>query len=91
MSYPYQGMMLGKDKLPQMRREKYDFLDDVFEEMRLGQIFRMILPTENIARAIKEHWIRMKTDKVMRGRTYKVPEGGCQCYVWFEEHKMEKA
>ena len=87
--YPFQGMMLGNSKLPKARREKYDFLDDVFKEMKLGQIFRMVLPNENIARAVKARWTFMKTGRIMRGRTYKLPEGGCQCFVWFEEHKME--
>lgn len=90
MTYPYQGMMVGKDKLPKARREKYNFLDDVFKEMHVGQIFRMVLPTEDMARAVKYHWLRIETGKVMRGRTFKVPEGGCQCFVWFEEHKMER-
>ncbi len=44
---------------------------------------------EEIARAIKARWLRMENGKVMRGRTYKIPQGGCQCFVWFEEHKME--
>lgn len=87
--YPFQGMMLGKAKLPKARREKYDFLEEVFKEMKLGQIFRMVLPTADIARAVKYHWTAMKTGKVMKGRTYKIPEGGCQCYVWFEEHTLE--
>ena len=90
MTYPYQGMIVGNNKLPKARREKYDFLDKVFKEMRLGQVFRMVLPTADIARAIRYRWLRMNTGKIMRGRTFKVPEGGCQLFVWFEEHTMEK-
>lgn len=90
MTYPYQGMMVGAKQVPKARREKYDFLDDVFKEMQIGQVFRMVLPTADIARAIKHHWVAMQTGKVMRGRTFKVPEGGCQCFVWFEEHSMAK-
>ncbi len=88
--YPFQGMIVGSNKLPKARREKYDFLDDVAKEMQLGQVFRMVLPTADIARAVRYHWLRINTGKKMRGRTYKVPGGGCQCYVWFEEYKMEK-
>jgi len=82
--------MVGKDRLPKARREKYDFLDGVFKEMKIGQIFRMVLPTADMARAVKCHWLKMNTGKTMRGRTFKVPEGGCQCFVWFEEHRMVK-
>ncbi len=87
--YPYQGMMVSRKTIPIARREKYDFLDDVFKEMQLSQTFRMVLPDANVARAIKRRWTDMKTGKVMKGRTYVVPGGGCQCFVWFEEHSME--
>ncbi len=86
--YPYQGTMVGSNRIPKRRREKYDFLIDVFKEMNQGQVFRVVVPTFNMARAITHRWKAMKTGKVMQGITYKQPEGGVQAYVWFEEHKI---
>lgn len=81
-AYSYQATIVGRDTIPQGKRQKWLFLKDIFKRVKPGQAIRLVLPPEQNRSSVNSAWYRYCRAEGVKGRTRMVVSVGGRNVMW---------